>query len=51
MKTFGLYLFLFFVMTMIIAVNFKEWKTSEIILQSTIFSYIVYRLIKDEDKD
>lgn len=51
MKTFGLYLLLFMIVTISIAVGLKDWTVQETLLQGTLLSYIMYRLIKETVKE
>lgn len=52
MKTFGLWMALFAAVLFVFTNCFVEaWTSAEVIIESTLFSYILYRLIKDELKN
>jgi hypothetical protein len=40
MKTFGLFILLFLVIVSTLSLLFTDWKTSEIIIESTLLAYI-----------
>lgn len=51
MKTFGLFIILFIVITILLALTLTSWSGSEIIIESTIFAYIMQQYITKEIKN
>jgi regulatory protein YycI of two-component signal transduction system YycFG len=49
MKTFGLFMLLFLVIIIILSVIFRNWKVSEIIIESTLLAYIYQQYITKEN--
>jgi len=48
MKTFGLFISLFLIIVIILSLLFTDWKTSEIIIESTLLSYIYQQYFTKE---
>lgn len=48
MKTFGLWMILFVGITIFFAYVFRDWQFQDVLILGTIFSYVMYRLLKEE---
>jgi hypothetical protein len=51
MKTFGLFMLLFFISTILFSFVLKGWSSQEVIIQSTLFGYIMQKYFTDEIKN
>jgi hypothetical protein len=51
MKTFGLFMLLFFMSTILFSFLLKGWSPQEVIIQSTLFAYIMQQYFTDEIKN
>ena len=51
MKTFGLFMLLFLLITIGLSLALPKWSTPEIIIQSTIFAYIMQQYIVKKIKE
>jgi hypothetical protein len=51
MKTFGLFMLLFFATTVLNSLLLRGWSTPEIIIHSTLFAYIMQQYFTKEIKN
>jgi regulatory protein YycI of two-component signal transduction system YycFG len=49
MKTFGLFILLFLVIIIILSLLFDDWKSPEIIIESTLLAYIYQQYFTEEN--
>jgi hypothetical protein len=50
MRTFGLFMFLFLAITILLSLMLKDWTSQEIVTQSTIFAYIMQQYLVKQFK-
>lgn len=50
MKTFGLWMLLFLAISLFLGTALTDWGHQDLLIESTLLSYIMYKLIKDEIK-
>jgi hypothetical protein len=51
MRTFGLFMFLFLAITILLSLMLKDWTSQEIVTQSTIFAYIMQQYLVKQVKN
>jgi hypothetical protein len=50
MKTFGLFMLLFLLTTVLLSLMLKDWTSPEVVTQSTVFAYIMQQYFIKEIK-
>jgi hypothetical protein len=51
MKTFGLFMLLFFIITIILSLVLTKWTSAEVVTASLLFAYIMQQYFTEEFKN
>ena len=51
MKTFGIFMLLFFIITIMLSLVLTKWTSSEVVTQSTLLAYIMQQYFTEEFKN